>query len=203
MKIRTPRTNNARRRTNHETLPRYIVAAHVAEGLETDLEILRNAVRNAVLGVNPINWQDQFQRLEDLLPENEITMSDSEIEVHPVVRPDFVKCIRHTHADKKGRSWCGRRTSMEWVFQNIDHAAYTVAQEQRLQPCPDCLATVARILWPNANCPATDALARNQPCGCVICVCEDDHRCQGCDAHHCGKHPVGQIPSPVYEEGKR
>ena len=84
-------------------------------------------------------------------------MSDSEIEVHPVVRPDFVKCIRHTHADKKGRSWCGRRTSMEWVFQNIDHAAYTVAQEQRLQPCPDCLATVARILWPNANCPATDA----------------------------------------------
>jgi len=41
-------------------------------------------------------------------------------------------------------------------------------------------------------------LARNQPCGCVICVCGYDDQCQGCGAKHCGTHPVGQIPNPVY-----
>lgn len=42
-------------------------------------------------------------------------------------------------------------------------------------------------------------LARNQPCGCVICVCEDDEQCQGCGARSCGNHPVDEMPNPVYE----
>jgi len=43
-------------------------------------------------------------------------------------------------------------------------------------------------------------LAKHQPCGCVICDCEDDHRCHGCGAKHCGTHPVHEIPNPVYVE---
>src|ERR1035437_8009434 len=42
-------------------------------------------------------------------------------------------------------------------------------------------------------------LARNQPCGCIICNCEDDEKCSGCGAKHCGTHEVGKIPNPVYE----
>lgn len=28
-------------------------------------------------------------------------------------------------------------------------------------------------------------LAREQPCGCVVCVCDDDERCYGCGAKNC------------------
>jgi len=41
-------------------------------------------------------------------------------------------------------------------------------------------------------------LARNQPCGCVVCRCENDEQCQGCGAKHCGTHPVGEIPNPKF-----
>jgi len=43
--------------------------------------------------------------------------------------------------------------------------------------------------------------AKHQPCGCVVCTCEDDEKCQGCGAHWCGTHPVPEIPIPVYAGG--
>ncbi len=42
-------------------------------------------------------------------------------------------------------------------------------------------------------------LAKYQPCGCVVCTCEDPDRCHGCGAKNCGTHPVGEMPNPVYE----
>lgn len=42
--------------------------------------------------------------------------------------------------------------------------------------------------------------ARNQKCGCIVCICEDEVQCHGCGATHCGTHPLGQIPDPIYEE---
>ena len=41
-------------------------------------------------------------------------------------------------------------------------------------------------------------LAKHQPCGCVVCTCEDDEQCHGCGAKHCGTHPVGEIPNPCF-----
>lgn len=46
-------------------------------------------------------------------------------------------------------------------------------------------------------------LAKHQPCGCVICTCEHETQCQGCGGHHCGTHPVGQIPNPAYQQVDR
>jgi len=46
---------------------------------------------------------------------------------------------------------------------------------------------------------ATQKLTKYQPCGCVICTCEDDHQCHGCGAKNCGTHPVGVLPQAVYE----
>ena len=45
-------------------------------------------------------------------------------------------------------------------------------------------------------------LSRNQPCGCVVCLCEDEVQCHGCGAKNCGTHSGGQMPNPVYDEPK-
>lgn len=42
-------------------------------------------------------------------------------------------------------------------------------------------------------------LARKQPCGCVVCHCDEVARCNGCGAQDCGAHEPGEIPDPVYE----
>ena len=41
-------------------------------------------------------------------------------------------------------------------------------------------------------------LAKNQPCGCVVCTCEDDIQCQGCGAKSCGNHNSNELPNAVY-----
>jgi hypothetical protein len=50
--------------------------------------------------------------------------------------------IAHTHAEHKGTAWCGASVWGEWKFLDIDHAAYAVKQQQRLQPCPACVVAV-------------------------------------------------------------
>jgi hypothetical protein len=54
---------------------------------------------------------------------------------------------------------------------------------------------------PPPEAPADRVLARNQPCGCIVCTCngeDEPDRCFGCGAKSCGTHPVGEIPDPVY-----
>jgi hypothetical protein len=51
---------------------------------------------------------------------------------------------------------------------------------------------------PSAAGESVATLAKHQPCGCVVCTCEDPEQCHGCGAKHCGTHPVGEIPSPLY-----
>jgi cytidine deaminase len=60
-------------------------------------------------------------------------------------------CIKHTHVDKQQQSWCGRSVVMEWVFQDLDHATYSVQQGTTPQPCGDCLQVVLEILTPAAQ----------------------------------------------------
>lgn len=43
-------------------------------------------------------------------------------------------------------------------------------------------------------------LAKRQPCGCVVCTCENDDQCQGCGAKHCGTHLLGEFPARVLGE---
>ena len=45
----------------------------------------------------------------------------------------------------------------------------------------------------------TPRLARNQPCGCVICQCDDPVKRHGCGAKDCKTHIGAEIPNPVYE----
>ena len=65
-------------------------------------------------------------------------------------RPGWVKCIADANSGEAGKSWCGRTVWMEWAFLDIDHAAISVKQSDRKVPCPECLAAVQSILWPNA-----------------------------------------------------
>lgn len=47
--------------------------------------------------------------------------------------------------------------------------------------------------------PPNRTLAKFQPCGCVVCTCENDEQCQGCGAKNCGKHPTGEFPVRVFD----
>jgi hypothetical protein len=46
-------------------------------------------------------------------------------------------------------------------------------------------------------------LARNQPCGCVLCVCGDVDRCHGCGATACEKHREAWEQYPLIAENAR
>lgn len=63
-------------------------------------------------------------------------------------RPDYVKCIQHTHADLKAQTWCGRPCSLEWVFQNLDHAAYNAKSKGYLVACQECVRAAIACLQP-------------------------------------------------------
>lgn len=58
-------------------------------------------------------------------------------------RPEHIRCIRHTHADKRGLSWCGKAVSnFDLCFQDIDHAAYSAQNGSRLLPCSECVEEI-------------------------------------------------------------
>ena len=38
-------------------------------------------------------------------------------------RPEHVKCVQQTHAERKHLTWCGLSAAMRWMFVDIDHAA--------------------------------------------------------------------------------
>lgn len=44
------------------------------------------------------------------------------------------------------------------------------------------------------------ALEKYQPCGCIICTCDDPQKCWGCGAKNCYGHPIGQFKNPVYKK---
>ena len=62
-------------------------------------------------------------------------------------RPEYIKCIQHTHADLPKTSWCGKKLfSFDWVFQDIDHAVYSVQSGSVQVPCSDCLKKIYEVL---------------------------------------------------------
>ena len=62
-------------------------------------------------------------------------------------RPEYIKCIQHTHLDYPKTSWCGKSIySFDWVFQDIDHATYAMMNGARQVPCSECLNKIAETL---------------------------------------------------------
>lgn len=61
--------------------------------------------------------------------------------------------IRHTSIDQNKTSWCGVVLhSFDWAFVSIDHAVYSARHEDRLQPCPLCVAAICQTFGtPNAE----------------------------------------------------
>lgn len=57
---------------------------------------------------------------------------------------EWQKHINRT--DQDGTSWCGQRIDAEWHFVDADHALLTVAQGQRLQPCPTCVDVLMEVM---------------------------------------------------------
>lgn len=67
-------------------------------------------------------------------------------------RPDWIKCVRHTHEDLKTQSWCGRRLEVfEFAFMDADHAAENGRQGGRLVACGECAAAITAALGNGAT----------------------------------------------------
>lgn len=58
-------------------------------------------------------------------------------------KPEYIKCIAHSRSNQ---SWCGRNISMEFHFQDLDHAAEYGDQKGRLVACPECVAAIVVAL---------------------------------------------------------
>lgn len=61
-------------------------------------------------------------------------------------RPEYMKCIRRSHADHRAESWCGRLVNEEFVFDGLDHAAENGLQQGRLVACPQCVEVASAAL---------------------------------------------------------
>lgn len=65
-----------------------------------------------------------------------------------IKRQNEETCVMHTHAARTGLSWCGRKVKNEFYFVNIDHAAYSVEQENNLTLCPECVNIILSLFKP-------------------------------------------------------
>lgn len=58
-----------------------------------------------------------------------------------------VKCVKHTHEEKKTTTWCGRMFNvMEFNFVSLDHAAYANQGGSTTLPCARCIAAAVAAL---------------------------------------------------------
>jgi hypothetical protein len=97
------------------------------------------------------------------------------------------------------------RQEVSWAFEAIGKIAHDALRASG-NLADESVAAADRALASPVAPREERALARNQPCGCVVCTCENEDepdRCLGCGAKHCGTHPVGAIPSPVYVSAPR
>lgn len=62
-------------------------------------------------------------------------------------RPEYVKCVRHEHAERTRFSWCGRTLyEFEFAFLGVDHAAENGRQKAWLVACPACVEAITTAL---------------------------------------------------------
>lgn len=89
------------------------------------------------------------------------------------------------HVVRRGDGWSIRLTS-EALLE--DHAP---GENRDFPTRRDAQAECERIeaiVRASMEAETDDRLpARHQPCGCVLCVCEDEEQCHGCGAKNCGK----------------
>jgi hypothetical protein len=85
--------------------------------------------------------------------------------------------------------------SAQWIDLAEDSHGVELSMRQAQTAIQLAKAELQRRQQP-ASVPAE--IAKVQPCGCVVCTCEDEIQCQGCGAKNCGKHPVGQFPVTAY-----
>ena len=63
-------------------------------------------------------------------------------------RPEQIACIADTHADNRGKAWCGKPAT-GFTFESVDHAAMNGRAKGRLVSCPECAKAVIEALREN------------------------------------------------------
>lgn len=83
---------------------------------------------------------------------------------------------------------------------SIDETAYKAAEVAYDAAFPDAIGVTydglkaAIEAYAAAKAKPQSYLSKNQPCGCVLCTCDNDDRCLGCRSKHCGNHTIGYFP---------
>jgi hypothetical protein len=72
-------------------------------------------------------------------------MSDAPEKTLTTARPDWIACVKDTHADRSGVAWCGRPL-VAFAFADADHAAQNGRGGGRLVTCPDCANALVTAL---------------------------------------------------------
>jgi hypothetical protein len=106
------------------------------------------------------------------------------------LKEDVLGLVRLIEEDKSGND----ARLIEVVFQGLRCALAKEGYTSRKPNAPADQTATAGMVRRDVG----KVLAKHQPCGCVVCTCEDDVQCHGCGAKWCGTHPVGEIPNPLF-----
>src|SRR5690606_3602352 len=86
----------------------------------------------------------------------------------------------------------------------VDDALVAGAMEAAADACSRHVvcneAITAAVEYALAQQPAAPTIAKHQPCGRVICTCEDEQQCQGCGAKHYGRQALSRLTDPQLHE---
>ena len=74
-------------------------------------------------------------------------------------------------------------TAKEWLGVIMKAKDVNPAMEKLIIKYGEML--IAELLKPEEVLMEENILYKHQPCGCQVCVCEDEVQCQGCGAHKC------------------
>ena len=57
--------------------------------------------------------------------------------------------IKHSHQNRDHKTWCGAPIQpFDWLFQDIDHAVYSIMQGSLIDVCDDCLDAIIEVIRP-------------------------------------------------------
>lgn len=91
-------------------------------------------------------------------------------------------------------------TKIEMLLQEIGAYGVQCSETKELAPSQSLVNAVAAVkeALRQSQQEAQPVLEKYQPCGCVLCTCENTEQCQGCGAKNCGTHPIGKFPNPLF-----
>lgn len=134
-------------------------------------------------------WNDALPALETLPSLARAEKAEAEVELlnRQMIKLSMAAGVRAGRIDDLARLLTARETALEMVRKALQHESPDAVFKSGQR-----IGTLLAII-DGAMAEPAPTLSRNQPCGCVICSCEDDAQCHGCGAQMCEDHRSGKL----------